>query len=178
MQKVPFLTVFLFLIVSLSSLKTKPAGEKLAWISLQEAEARMKTDPRPILIDLYTDWCGWCKVMDKKTYTNASLIKYLNQKFHLVKLNAESTGDIVWKGKTYRFNQQYRTHEIAIALTKGDLSYPSTVFIPADNSEPQAISGMLEVKEMEMITTYFGEDQYGKVPFDEYAKKFKPSWKK
>jgi len=175
MQKVPFLSVILFLLTSFQQIAPK---EKLEWLTLQEAEQKLKTETRPILVDLYTDWCGWCKVMDKKTYSNQQLIKYLNQKFYVVKLNAESKADIIWKGKTYRFNAAYKTHDIALTFTKGELAYPTTVIIPAtDDSEPQAIAGMLEVKEMEMVTKYFGENNYGKISFDAYAKQFKPSWR-
>ncbi len=177
MQKVSFLSIILFIVISFSSFQQNTSKERLQWITLEEAEKKLKQEPRPILVDLYTDWCGWCKVMDRKTYTNQDLIKYLNQKFYTVKLNAETKNDITWKGKIYSFNSAYKTHEIALAFTKGELAYPTTVILPVDESDPQAIAGMLEVKEMEMITRYFGENKYGKISFDDYARNFKPGWK-
>lgn len=175
MQKVPFLSVILFLLVS--SFQINVPKEKLQWLSLEEAEQKSAQEPRPLLIDLYTDWCGWCKVMDRKTYSSQDLIKYLNQKFYVVKLNAESKKDITWKGKVYSYNAGFRTHDIAITFTKGELAYPTTVILPVNENDPQAIAGMLDVKEMEMLTKYFGENKYGKVSFDDYAKSFSPSWK-
>jgi thioredoxin-related protein len=65
-------------------------NEKIPWLSLQESEVAYKKEKKPILIDLYTNWCGWCKVMDKKTYANKNVIGYLNEKFYTVKLNAEN----------------------------------------------------------------------------------------
>jgi thioredoxin-related protein len=177
MQKVPFLIFILLLTAGISSFQQNTPKEKLQWLSLQEAEQKSKTEPRPILIDLYTDWCGWCKVMDKKTYTNQKLIQYLNQKFYVVKLNAETRAEIIWRGKSYNFHPTYKTNEIALELTNGELAYPTTVILPIDNSTPQPIAGMLEVEEMEMIAKYFGENKYGSVSFDDYAKNFKPSWK-
>ena len=177
MQKVPFLIFILLLSSGITAFQYTAPKEKLQWLSLQEAEQKSKTEPRPILIDLYTDWCGWCKVMDKKTYTNQKLIQYLNEKFYVVKLNAETRTEIMWKGKAYNFNPTYKTNEIALELTNGELAYPTTVILPIDNSSPQPIAGMLEVAEMEMITKYFGENKYGSVSFDDYAKNFKPSWK-
>jgi uncharacterized protein YyaL (SSP411 family) len=176
MQKFVFLSVILLSSVLFISFHQKEK-EKLNWISLAEVEAKLKEQPRPVLIDLYTDWCGWCKVMDKKTYTNEQLIQYLNEKFYIVKLNAETRSQVSWKGKTYNFNPQYRTNDFAVYLTSGQLSYPTTVIIPVNNSEPQPIAGMLEVKDMELITTYFGENKYGKVPFDSYARRYKHQWK-
>lgn len=177
MQKFCFYSALLFLFIGISSFQQERSKEKLQWISLEEAEQKMKDEPRPLLIDLYTDWCGWCKVMDRKTYTSQDLIQYLNQNFYTVKLDAETKKEVKWKGKTYKFNPSYKTNEIALMLTNGQLSYPTTVIIPSVNDDPQAIAGMLEVKDMELLTTYFGNKKFGKVSFDSYARKYKPSWK-
>jgi uncharacterized protein YyaL (SSP411 family) len=72
-------------------------------MSLKDVELAMQKEKRPILIDLYTDWCGWCKVMDKKTYTNKKVIEYLQDKFYPVKLDAETRERITWNGKNLCF---------------------------------------------------------------------------
>jgi thioredoxin-related protein len=152
----------------------KPA--KLKWMTLQEAELAMKTEKRPILIDLYTDWCGWCKVMDKKTYSNQSVIVYLQEKFYPVKLDAETKETIKWNNKSYHLGSDNRTNDFAFYLTYGRLSYPTTVIIPTDDSGPQPVPGYHEPKEFELIVRYFGDGKYGKVPFEEYQKSFKATW--
>lgn len=177
MQKVAFLIIILFSAVLFSSFQPKKPKEKLNWLTLAEVEEKLKNEPRPVLIDLYTDWCGYCKAMDKKTYSNQNLIKYLNEKFYTIKINAETKADLTWKGKTYRYNTAYKTNELALSLTNGELAYPSTIILPADDSAPQTIAGLIEIKDMELITKYFGENKYGVVSFDDYAKNFKRSWK-
>jgi thioredoxin-related protein len=163
--------------LTIFSCAQKPAAEKekLQWMSLDEVAASMKQEKRPILIDLYTDWCGWCKVMDKKTYSNKNVTSYVQQKFYPVKLDAEQRKNITWNGKRYSFNSNYKTHDFAVYLTNGQLSYPTTVVIPVDG-EPQAIPGYLAPGEFELIAKYFGEGQYGKVGFDQYQKSFKSKW--
>ncbi len=154
-----------------------PAGlNKTAWITLEQAAQNLKKEKRPVLIDLYTDWCGWCKVMDRKTYSNKNVSAYLSEKFYPVKVDAESKSNYTWEGKEYRFNTRYRTNEFALYLTGAQLSYPTTVIIPPDGTAPQAIPGYMEPKEFELIVKYFGEGFYGKIPFEEYQKKFRSSW--
>ena len=176
MQKVNLLILSSLLFLVLTAHAPIPKESKVNWISLSEAEEKLQKEKKPLLIDLYTDWCGWCKVMDKKTYGNKNVAAYLQEKFYTVKLNAETRDQITWNGKTYKFNTGYRANEFAVFITKGRLEFPTTILIPADGSEPQAIAGYLETKDFEMIAKYFGEDKFGKVSFDEYQKAFKPTW--
>ena len=91
--------------------KAPVTGEKMVWMTLKEAQEAMLKEKRPILIDLYTDWCGWCKVMDKKTYTNPKVIAYLQANFYAVKLNAETREAVNWNEKTYNYNAANRTND-------------------------------------------------------------------
>lgn len=151
--------------------------DQVKWLTLKEAEKRLETERKPILIDLYTDWCGWCKVMDKQTYSHAEVVKYINEHFIPVKLDAETKEVLAWKGKAFRYDPNYRVNSYAVYLTGGQLSFPTTVFLPADGSDPQPVPGFLEPKDIEVLLKYFGEGQYGKTPFQEYFKKFSTSWK-
>lgn len=170
MQSLKLLVLFGWITIFACAQKPPTGISKVAWMTLKQAEENMQKEKRPILIDLYTDWCGWCKVMDKKTYSNKNVTSYLQQKFYAVKLNAEGTQSITWNGKTYT------THEFVIYLTGGQLSFPTTVIIPVQESQPQAIPGFLEPKDFEIVAKYFGEGKFGKISFNQFQQQFKSSW--
>lgn len=171
-------TFFLLAVASLF-LMGKPLGEgksQVNWISLEQATELLKKEKRPVLIDLYTDWCGWCKVMDRKTYSNKKVATYLSEKFYTVKFDAESKASVRWQGKDFVYNTRYKTHDLAIFLTNGNLSYPTTVVIYPDGSAPQVIPGFMEPGDFELIVKYFGEGHYGKTPFNQFKSAFRKSW--
>jgi uncharacterized protein YyaL (SSP411 family) len=175
MQKVFGLLLILTIIGF--SFSSKPNGKKVNWISFQEAEKKMETKELPVIVDVYTDWCGWCKVMDSKTYSRANVADYLNEKFYAIKFNAESRDPIIWRGKTYRYDAQKRIHSLALALITGEKGYPNTVFIANKEAEPVSVAGYMNPNEFQVFVTYFGDKQNEKTDFEHYANSFKPTWK-
>jgi thioredoxin-related protein len=147
----------------------------ISWMSVEEAAGKLQQEQRPVLIDLYTTWCGWCRQMDKRTYSNKKVAEYLQDKFYPVRVDAETHAAISWGGRTYQFNPQYRSNEFAIYLTHGRLEFPTTIII-VPGQEPQAIPGFLEPKDLELLVKYFGEGAYRTTSFDDYQKHFKASW--
>ena len=73
------------------------------WLTFEQAVERSKTEKRKIFIDVYTDWCGWCKKMDENTFTDAGVIALINTDFTIAKFNAETADVVMFNGKSYNF---------------------------------------------------------------------------
>src|SRR5689334_3197011 len=115
MQKLKPALFFLFIFYAVA-FKTG-GNDKIEWLKIDEATIKLKSSGKPVLIDLYTDWCYWCKVMDKKTYTNSKVIAYINEHFYSVKLNAETKESVSWKEKLYHYNDKYQINDFALFLS-------------------------------------------------------------
>jgi thioredoxin-related protein len=169
---------FFGLLLFLSVSAWKPVeSEKVEWITFEEAIELHKENPKKLLIDLYTDWCGWCKVMDRETYSNAMLSSYINENFYPVKFNAEQKESVEFVGHTFKFIPSGRrgVHELAAALTNNQLSYPTTVFMDEDLRIIQPIAGYLKPKQMEPILNFIGDDHYKTIPWEDFKKEYKSS---
>lgn len=144
------------------------------WMTWDEVQVAMKKEPRKIFVDVYTDWCGWCKVMDKKTFSNTEVIKYMNKHFYAVKFNAETPQEIMFQGSTY--GMEGKTNKLAVQLMNNNLSYPTIVIMEENFANPQPIPGYMPVPNIEMIMKYLGDGTYKTQNFEEYTKAFKPTW--
>lgn len=149
-------------------------AQKIRWYTIEEAIDLSKTKKKKILIDLYTDWCGWCKVMDKNTFSNEDIVAYINKNYIPVKFNAESRNDINFNNKVYSYvsDRGKGYNEFALAITGGRLSYPSVVFIDEELNVIQPIQGYQEPREFFMIIRYFGEDHYKNTPWSVYEQNY------
>lgn len=161
MKRITISIFFIALVFSAMAFIFKPEtntaaaieGEAIEWMSLQEAldqnyNAKPK-DKKKIFIDVYTDWCGWCKVMDKKTFTDAEVIELMNENYLPVKLDAESNKEITYKGQKGTYRDFARSLRIN--------GYPTTVYMD-ENLEVKAVRpGYVPANQMVEILANFAE---------------------
>jgi thioredoxin-related protein len=158
MKRRPF-TVLLVLLAAALNLQ---AGEKsLTWYSFNDGLGEAKKTNRKVLIDVYTDWCGWCKRMDVHTYANAEVAGYLQKRYVVVKLNAESDRTLTYKGR------QYTERELAAAF--GIDGYPSTLFLRADGEPITIYPGFADAKQFMNVLSFIAEDHYLTTTFQDYV---------
>ena len=155
----------------------KEEEAEVKWLTFEEAIALHEKTPKKLLIDLYTDWCGWCKVMDQKTYSKSEIANYINSNFYPVKFNAEQKDPVEFNGHTFKFVPSGRrgVHELAAALTQNKLSYPTTVFMDEQLRIIQPIAGYLKPEQMEPILLFIGDDHFKSTSWQDFQKSGKTS---
>ncbi len=175
MQKVTFfsvITVLFFILIAFNPEKK----ERVQWLTVAEMQQAYSKGPRPIIADIYTSWCGWCKVMDKETYGNEKVAAYINEHYYAVKLDAEQRDSLEWNGKKYGYSKINKVNELAVYLCYGQMSFPTTVFLTGIAAQPAPLAGYLKAKEIEPPLKFFGDGAYKTQNFPAFSKTFTSSW--
>lgn len=147
---------------------------KVQWMTFEEAIEKSKSEPRKIFIDVYTDWCGWCKVMDKNTFNEAKIASFLNEKYYPVKFNAEQKEDITFNNTTFKFVPSGKRgyHQLAAALLQNKLSYPTVVFLDEKFNMIQPLAGYQKPKEFDKVLKFIGNDHYKSTKWTKFEKEY------
>ena len=149
-----------FTLISLSAFSQDESAEKtIDWMTFEEALEASETEPKLWFIDMYTDWCGWCKRMDATTFKDKHIIESINENYYAVKFDAEQKEDIIVGDSTYRFvaNGRRGYHELAAQLMNGKLSYPTYVFLNEDKQVLTTVPGFKVNNEMLPILDFMAQ---------------------
>lgn len=168
---IAIVSIWAFTDTSIVEEKTPPSNY-INWMNWTEMMAASKSVKKPILIDVYTSWCGWCKHMDRTTFKNRKVVSYINKNYYAVKLNAETTKKYKFKGHTFKYVTQGRKgiHELAYSLLEGKLSYPSMVYLNKDFKRIMISPGYKKTKGMLLELKYAAENIYERQTWEDYLK--------
>jgi len=175
--------LFIFLIVGLTQIN---AQDKINWMSMTDALAAQKETPKKIFMDVYTKWCGPCKLLDKNTFGDKDVIKFVNENYYAVKFDAEGTEEIYYQDFNYT-NPNYQEgrkgrnsqHLLANALKVN--AYPSLVFFNDNGDLIQTVVGYKTPEQLEIYLKMMANDDYLKLTtgeaWQEYQNNFKGTFK-
>lgn len=174
MKKIYYILFTIIICIVYNSRIDAQSTEKVQWYTIEEAEALAKKNPKKIMIDVYTNWCGWCKKMDSETFTHPVIADIINKSFYAVKLNAESKGNITFNGYTYKYVSQGGRgyHELSAGLLNGKLSFPSIAYMNEKLELLGAIPGYYTPADIEPLLDYIAEDKFLVQSLDEYKQTF------
>lgn len=180
MKKIIVLLFTVFATVSISA-------QDINWVTLEEAVELQKKEPRKIIMDIYTSWCGPCKMLDRNTFHNKDVAAYVNKNYYAVKFNAEGNDVVKFKGETFQ-NPSYdpakaKRRNSAHQLSRyfSVKSYPTMVFLDEKADLISPIVGYKTPQQLELYLKMFKKNEHvGMVTqkaFNEYYKSFKAKFK-
>ncbi|MCF8364549.1 MAG: DUF255 domain-containing protein [Bacteroidales bacterium] len=181
-MKTTFLkSISALLLIFLSTTLLAQEEAKIKWYSIEEAVELNKKKKKKFFIDLYTDWCGWCKKMDANTFTDPVIAAYMNENFWPVKFDAESSEPVTVNGQEFvnpNPGARRSSHQFAIALLNGKMSYPSFAFLDQDVKLITILPGYNPPEKLEPILNFIVDEAYKDESFQEYQATFKGSFNK
>ncbi|WP_073215463.1 thioredoxin family protein [Aequorivita viscosa] len=170
--------LLLFLMLTVGAVN----AQQINWMTMDEALAAQKKNPKKIFMDVYTTWCGPCKLLDKNTFSDKNVIEYLNKNYYSVKFNAEGNESITYQDFTYT-NPNYqperkgRNSQHLFAHAMKVTAYPTVVFFKENGDLIQAVPGYRTPSQLEIFLKMIHSDDYLKVTtaeaWDKYQKDFK-----
>ncbi|MEH6407448.1 MAG: thioredoxin fold domain-containing protein, partial [Leeuwenhoekiella sp.] len=143
-------------------------AQEIKWMSMNEALTAQKKEPRKIFMDVFTDWCGPCKMLDENTFHNKDVAEYVNENFYAVKFNAEGTEEIKYQDELYANpghdpDRTGRNSQHAFAQAMGINAYPSMVFFDEEGNFIQPIPGYLTPEQLEIYLKIIATDDFKKI---------------
>lgn len=151
--------------------KEEVSVDQINWYTFEEAIKKNKKHKKKIFIDVYTDWCGWCKKMDKEVFADPLIVKYINENYYPVKLNAEYPGTFKYFGKEYTNpnpDKPRTPNYLAIMLLKNEMIYPSFVILDNNNEWLAKSKGYKKADDLLRILKYYGGNQHKIMSWTEF----------
>ncbi|MDH3322540.1 MAG: thioredoxin fold domain-containing protein [Flavobacteriaceae bacterium] len=179
--------ILLILAVFFISITTKAQTNEINWMSMNEAIAAQAKNPKKIIMDAYTNWCGPCKLLDKNTFQNPDVVKFINEHFYAVKFNAEGDEAINYKDQDFanpnydpsKSNSRNSQHQLAQALQIR--AYPTIVFFDENGDTLVPLPGYKTPSQLEIYLKLFLNDRHKDIKtqeaWDDYQKSFQFEFK-
>ncbi|WP_439132012.1 thioredoxin family protein [Polaribacter sp.] len=179
-KKIVSLCAIAFVCISINA-------QKINWVSMDEALALQQKNPKKIMVDVYTNWCGPCKMLDKQTFQNEDVANYVNENFYAVKFNGEGNDTFTYKENEFsnpnydasKANRRNSSHQFANYL---DLrGYPTIAFFDEDGNFLYPLTGFYKPNQLEFYLKLFVADKHKEIKtkeeFQAYFDAFTPQFK-
>ena len=161
----PAMKLSLFIAILLVFTSKNISAQKIEWMSMSQAQEAQKKEPKKIFMDVYTEWCGPCKLLDRNTFQNPDVSRYISEHYYAVKFNAEGNEEIryydqIFKNPNYDPNRKGRnaTHQFTLFL--GVNGYPTMVFFSENGDPIMPLVGYQKPKQIELFLKMIKQGDY------------------
>ena len=160
----------LLLMSALLGLLGTAGAQQVNWTQIEKAPQNSK---KLYMVDFFTSWCGYCKKMDRETFTNPTVVKILNQYYTPIKFDAEGTSSFMWQGVKYTSTptppgSRPSVHMFAKSVLGKQIGFPSFAFFKIDQSPLTIVQGYHTADEFIMILWYLASGDNERYSFDRY----------
>jgi len=158
------------------------SSQQINWMTMDQALAAQKKEPKKIFMDVYTTWCGPCKMLDRNTFSDKNVIEYINKNYYAVKFNAEGKEtvnyqDFAYTNPNYRPERKGRNAQHLFAHALKVNAYPTLVFFKENGDLIQAVPGYRTPPQLEIYLKMIHSDDYLEITtneaWDKYQRDFK-----
>lgn len=148
-------------------------SQDITWMSWEEAVKANEQHPKKIFVDVYTDWCGWCKKMDAGTFKDPEIVKMMNESFYAIKLNAEQKDTISWNGMEFPWVEGGRRgyNLLALEILDKQMSFPSFVLLDSTFARIMISPGYKEPDALMKQLRFAKEEAYRDSTWEIYQSK-------
>ncbi|HTY07951.1 MAG TPA: thioredoxin fold domain-containing protein [Candidatus Edwardsbacteria bacterium] len=139
------------------------AANQLPWLAFDKALAQGSSDGKFVVVDFYTDWCHWCKVLDAKTYPDPAVQAAFAKSFALAKVNPEKdNGPYQYKGRSVSGADLAKEFNVQ--------GYPTSVFLDKDGNVCGQFAGYVPPETYVKILDFIAAGDYKKQSLDDFIK--------
>lgn len=162
-------------LIALLGLVCGVEAQQIEWKTIEQAaNTETKTNAKLYFVDFYTSWCGWCKKMDRETFTNPVVAKILNTYYIPVKFDAEGNAEFKWHGSQYSNSGvapagRRTTHGFAKATLGSQIGFPSFGLFMPDQSKLTIIQGYQSAEDLIVTLWYFASGDYKRYAYEKYT---------
>ncbi len=133
------------------------------WRTWNDGLHQASASGKPVIVDVYTDWCGWCRRMDHDVYSKAEINEYLRKKFVTIRLNAESRDAARYEGRDWTSQDLSQRFRVS--------GYPTTIFLRSTGEHMANVPGYVPADKFMLLLRYVAEGYADRnVPFAEFEK--------